>query len=589
MATLREELLGKLLVESGSLSKDKLERAFLEQRKTGLRIEKLLTKLNFVKEEDIRKTLKNHYKVDYVDLKKQRVKDEILDSIPEHVVKQYEVIPVEKNEKERKMVLAMANPKDVVAIDHVSLITGYNVQPVVSTEADILEIIEEYYETKALEGIIVEDIEIGEELSEEEVTAERLKKLSEEAPIIKLVSSIIVKAVQNKASDIHFEPQEKSFFIRYRVDGMLRTAYMLPKKLQLAITSRIKIISNLDIAEKRHPQDGQVRLMALNRDIDFRVSTLPSKFGEKIVMRVLDKTSFLLGLWQLGFTSDKQSEFEDLITKPSGIILITGPTGAGKTTTLYAAINKVKSPEKNIVTLEDPIEYELLAGKGRELGVTQVQVDSKIGLTFASGLRSLLRQDPDVVMLGEIRDLETAEIAIRSALIGRLVLSTLHTADAPQAITRLLDMGVEPFLVASSLIAVVAQRLVHVLCENCKEAYEPPTDSLRRLNIHSPRGTNIVFYRAIGCEHCNNTGYSGRTGIFELMKIDEKIRDLALKKVSTSTIRHQAVVAGMKTLWDNGLELVLKGITSVDELLRVLPPGEEGDLFVPITRKKLAD
>jgi len=585
MATLREELLGKLLVEEKMISKDDLDRVFAEQRKSGIRVEKLLTKLKLAKDEDIAKALKKHYKVEYADLKNKKVKDEVLDSIPEHVVKQYELVPVEVNKKDKKITLAMANPRDVIAIDHVSLITGYAVQPLVSTEAEILDVINEYYETKALEGIIVEDIEIGEELGEEEITAERLKKLSEEAPIVKLVNSIITKAVQSRASDIHFEAQERFFFIRFRVDGILETAYMLPKKLQLAITSRIKIMANLDIAEKRHPQDGQIRVKILNRDIDLRVSTLPSRYGEKIVMRVLDKSSFLLGLWQLGLSSELQSEFEELISKPNGIILITGPTGAGKTTTLYASINKIKSPDKNIITLEDPIEYELLAGKSREVGVTQMQVDTKIDLSFAAGLRALLRQDPDIIMVGEIRDLETAEIAIRSALVGRLVLSTLHTADASEAMTRLLDMGIEPFLIASSVIGVMAQRLVHVLCEHCKEPYEPPPDSLKRLNIHPAKGTTITFYRAKGCKQCNETGYLGRTGIYELMKMDDKIRDLVLKRVSTSSIRHQAVVAGMKTLWDNGLDLVLKGVTTVDEILRVLPPGEEGELFVPASSK----
>jgi type II secretion system protein E len=585
MATLREELLGKLLLEERVLTKEGLEKVFNEQRKSGIRLEKLLIKLKLAKDEDIARVLKKHYKIDYIDLRDRDIKDEILDFIPEHVVKQYEVVPIEINKKEKKITLAMANPKDVVAIDHVSLITGYSIQPVVSTEAEILEIINEYYETKALEGIIVEDIEIGEDAADEDATTEKLRKLSEEAPIIKLVNSVITKAVQSRASDIHFEPQERSFFIRFRVDGVLETAYMLPKKLQLAITSRIKIMSNLDISEKRHPQDGQVRLKILNRDIDLRVSTLPTRFGEKIVLRVLDKSTFLLGLWQIGLNSDKQNEFDELISKPAGIILITGPTGSGKTTTLYAAVNKIRSSEKNIITLEDPIEYELLAGKPRDVGVSQMQIDAKIDLTFAAGLRSILRQDPDVIMVGEIRDLETAEIAIRSALVGRLVLSTLHTSDAPEAITRLLDMGIEPFLIASSVVGVMAQRLVHVLCEHCKEAYEPPADSLKRLNLHPSKGTKVTFFRAKGCKHCNDTGYAGRTGIFELMKMDDKIGELTLKRVSTTTIRHQAVVAGMKTLWDNGLELVLKGITSVDEILRVLPPGEEGDLFVPVTNK----
>jgi type IV pilus assembly protein PilB len=584
MPTLREELLGKLLVEEGLISKESLEKAYSEQRKSGLRFERILTKLKLVKEENIAECLKKHYKVEYIELAGKKIGEEVLNLIPEHVVKQYEVVPIEVNKKAKKMTLAMANPTDVLAIDHVSLITGYNVVPVVATEADILELIDEYYETKALEGIIIEDIDISEESLEEEMSAEKLKKLSEEAPIVKLVSSIITKAVQKKASDIHFEPQDGSFFIRFRVDGLLETAYMLPKKLQLAITSRIKIMANMDISEKRRPQDGQVRLTLMNRSVDFRVSTLPSKYGEKIVVRILDKTSFLLGLWQLGFTPEMQNTFEEFLSKTAGIILITGPTGSGKTTTLYAAISKIKTPEKNIITLEDPIEYELLAGKAHEVGITQVQIDPKIDLTFAAGLRAILRQDPDVVMLGEVRDLETAEIAIRASMVGRLVLSTLHTSDAPEAITRLIDMGIEPFLVSSSIVGVIAQRLVHLLCEHCKEAYEPPQDSLKRLNMHPQKGQRITFYRPKGCEHCNSTGYSGRTGIFELMRMSDKIGELILKRVSTSSIRHQAVLAGMSTLWDNGLELVLKGITSVEEILRVIPQGEEEELFVSVEK-----
>jgi len=585
MPTLREEQLGRILKEAKLITEEKLNRVFAEQRKTGMRLEKILVQLNFVKEENIAKALKRYFKVDYIDLREKKIPEEVLDFIPEHVIKQYKIVPIDINKEEKKLSLAMANPTDVIAIDHVSLITGYSIQPLVTTEAEILDFISEYYETRALEGIIVEDIDVGEEVAEEEVSAERLKKLAEEAPIVTLVNSIITKAVQKRASDIHFEPQEKSFFIRYRIDGVLQTMHMLPKKVQLAITSRIKIMSNLDIAEKRLPQDGQVRLKILGKDIDLRISTLPARFGEKVVMRVLDKTTFLLGLWQLGFTSEKQNEFEELISRPSGIILITGPTGSGKTTTLYAAVNKIRSPDKNIITLEDPIEYELLSGKTRDVGVIQVQVNPRINLTFAAGLRSLLRQDPDVIMVGEIRDLETSEIAIRSALIGRLVLSTLHTSDAPEAVTRLLDMGIEPFLIASSVIGVVAQRLLHVLCEQCKEPYEPPPDSLKRLKLQPQKGKPIIFYRAKGCKHCSDTGYYGRTGVFELMKIDDPIRELILRKVSTASIRHQAKLAGMKTLWDNGLELVLAGVTSMEEILRVLPLTEEAEVFMPLSKK----
>ncbi|MCX5725689.1 MAG: ATPase, T2SS/T4P/T4SS family [Candidatus Saganbacteria bacterium] len=576
MATEGEERLGRILIEKKLLSGEGLEKALEEVRKTGLKLEKVLIDLDLVKEDRIEGSLTDYFNCEYVNLNQTKIDEKALELLPEKIIKQYLVLPIKLIEG--KLVLSMVNPRDVMAIDHVALITGFEIIPAVSLESDILDKIEEYYGTKALEGIIVENIDIKEVGPEEELSPQWLKKLSEEAPIIKLLNSIVTQAVQKRASDIHFEPQEKAFFVRYRIDGILQTAYMLARKIHPALTSRIKIISNLDIAEKRLPQDGQAGMEVMGRKIDLRVSTFPSRYGEKTVIRILDKSSFVLGLNQLGLSTSNQAKFEKMVGKTSGIVLITGPTGSGKTTTLYAAINKIKDPGINIITLEDPIEYELLTGKANEVGVTQVQINQKVGLTFAAGLRGLLRQDPDVIMVGEIRDLETAEIAIRSALIGRFVLSTLHTADASEALTRLLDMGIEPFLVASTVTGIVAQRLVNLLCEECKEPYTPPADSLKRLKLNFQE-KNLKFYKAVGCKSCGGRGYIGRTGIFELLPMNDQIRELIQSKSTSSMIRHASYVAGMRSLWDNALEMVIKGETSLAEVMRVLPTIETEELF----------
>lgn len=582
MVTEKEEQLGRILLKKGLLTSEELEKAIGEGGKTGLKLEKVLINLSLLKEENIAGALKDYFNAEYIDLKRTKINDKVLEILPERVVKKYLVLPIK--EEKGKLTLTMADPMDVLAIDHVVLITGFEVIPTVSMESDILEKIEEYYGTKALEGIIVEDIDIKEVSVEEEISPQWLKKLGEEAPIVKLLNSVVTQAVQKKASDIHFEPQEKAFFIRYRIDGILQTAYMLQRKVHPALTSRIKIISNLDIAGKRLPQDGQASIEVMERKIDLRISTFPSRYGEKTVIRILDKSGFILGLDQLGLPTPDHAKFEKIISKNSGIVLITGPTGSGKTTTLYAAINKIKGAQKNIITLEDPIEYDLLSGKAKEVGVTQVQINPKIGLTFARGLRSLLRQDPDVIMVGEIRDLETAEIAIRAALVGRLVLSTLHTVDASKAVARLLDMGIEPFLIASSITGIVAQRLLNLLCNDCKVPYTPPPESLKRLRLKISKNKPLTLYKAVGCKSCGGRGYIGRTGIFELLEINDQIRELIQSRASSGMIRHASHLAGMRSLWDNSLELVLNGKTSVAEIMRALPVIEEEEFFAPVIK-----
>ena len=392
-------------------------------------------------------------------------------------------------------------------------------------------------------------------------------------PVVKLVDTILSEAVRVKASDIHIEPQEKAVFVRYRIDGILHTKERIPKEVQLAMTSRMKVLADMNITERRLPQDGQAKAHIQKRDIDFRVSTLPAKYGEKIVVRVLDKTNFALGLEHMGFLPETQTKFEEMLGAGSGILLVTGPTGSGKTTTLYSALNRIKSSSKNIITLEDPIEYDLLSGKARESGITQVQINPRIGFTFASALRACLRQDPNIILVGEIRDEETCRIATNAALMGHLVLSTIHTNDAVSTVTRLLDMGIEPYLIASSLNGVLAQRLVRVLCRNCREAYTPPKKVLQSLNVRQILDVSgeIVFYRPRGCELCDGSGYAGRAGIFELLTITESIRDLILEKAKLSALREAAAREGTVSMKQNGIQLVSQGATTMAEVMRVLP------------------
>jgi len=496
--------------------------------------------------------------IEKVDLSKFNIDPNAVVTLTEEIARKYKAIPIAFDGGE--LVVAMVNPEDVVAADTISVITGFDIRPVKAEADQIEEAINRFYK-------MAEVIEVGEEIESligEEGEGDRLSEISvitDEAPIVKLVNHIISKAVKSKASDIHIEPMEKDVRIRYRVDGVLQEIMRSPKRLQSALISRFKIMANLDIAERRKPQDGHCAVNISGKVYDFRVATLPTIYGERVVLRVLEKESILLRLEDLGFLEDSLEIYTRNYKKSYGAILITGPTGSGKSTTLYATLNVLNTPEKNIVTIEDPVEYRLK-------GINQIQINPKAGLTFARVLRSILRAGPDIIMVGEIRDRETAKIAVEAALTGHLVLSTLHTNDAPSAISRLIEMGVEPFLVSSAVRCVQAQRLARRLCPECKEPYTPRRDWLEELNFPDMDEVTVL-YRARGCSRCNNTGYKGRIGIYEIMEVNDEIEMLAAKKAPAERIREAALRNGMRTLRQDGLLKVRLGITSVEEVLRV--------------------
>jgi len=562
--------IGELLIEGGFITARQLERAKNKMAKTNEPLQKILVQLGFVSEKDITEVIGQQMGVDFVDLDEMELEPELGRSIPEHLAQRYKVIPVDQNGN--KLKLAMVDPLNVLAIDDIRLITGFDIEPVIATEESILKMINRQYGVTDLAEVqeTVKDIsatdfggvEIEEEV-EEEIALDKLKEMVDEAPIVRVVNLIISQAISDKASDIHIEPEAKQMRVRYRIDGVLHDVMTPPKHIQAPMISRIKIMANLDIAERRVPQDGKIHLRHDNREYDLRVSTCPTVHGEKVVMRILDKSSVLLGLNKLGFYPEIQKEFEEAAERPYGMILVTGPTGSGKSTTLYATMNKLNTESVNIMTIEDPVEYQIP-------GLNQVQVNEKAGLTFAGALRSFLRQDPDIILVGEIRDAETAQIAIEAALTGHLVLSTLHTNDSAGAVTRLVEMGIEPFLCASSVIAVQAQRLARLICPNCKESYTPPIESIKQFGLAAFTDADISFYRGRGCDHCKTTGYRGRIGIFELLTVTDRIRSLILQRASTSEIKHAAIEEGMRTMQDDGLRKVLDGITTIEECLRVV-------------------
>jgi len=557
--------IGDILIEQGSITPLQLKEA-LESQKNGnkKRLGEIFVETGVITREELYDILQYVYETKYVDLSDYVIDPEVISLIPEKVASQYKLIPISKSDDE--LIIAMANPLDVYAIDFVRDHTKIKkIKSLLAPEEDILNTINSYYELGEYEDIIER---LGAELvfkeDEGEEDSNKLEAISKEAPIIQLVNILIVQGVKDRASDIHIEPNEKGLLIRFRIDGMLHDVRALPNTIKSAVTSRIKILSKMDIAERRLPQDGRFQVKFGTREVDLRVSTIPTVFGEKVVLRLLDKSKGLIKLEELGFLSEQLEEFKSIISKSYGIILLTGPTGSGKTTTLYATLNKVNSKDKNIITIEDPVEYKLSR-------INQIQIKPKINLTFANTLRSILRQDPDIIMVGEIRDAETAQIAVQAALTGHLVLSTLHTNDAASAITRLIDMDIETFLISSSVIGVIAQRLVRVICEKCKEEYIPGKDVLNGLNIkaNSNGDDKIKLYRGTGCSLCKNTGYYGRTSIYELIVLDEEIRSLIISKASSNIIRDAVIKKGMKTLKDSGLEKALQGITTIEEVLRV--------------------
>jgi general secretion pathway protein E len=547
-----------LIKKGTSVSEEQLQALLRTSDPKGTPLQDLLAKMTFNTPEEALAELCKHLNVDYV--KEIPVNDIAVDmvrGIPINYAKSQEVLPF-KEEQDRVLVLT-TNPLNHKALEDLRVKFGKRVHPLATTSSRIQDAINRVYEksTAALEGM--EDIE-GEEVDLDDPVIDLLESGDDDAPVIKLVNTLLFRAVKEKASDIHVEPYERDMVVRFRIDGVLFDIFKPPKKLQNAITSRIKVMGNLNIAEKRLPQDGRIPLKLAGKDIDVRLSSVPTAHGERLVMRLQDRSNVVLELEQLGFSPDSLVKIDALMAKTYGIFLVTGPTGSGKSTTLYAAISKINKPDINIITVEDPVEQRIH-------GIGQIQVNSKIGLTFASGLRSILRQDPDVVMIGEIRDLETAEIAINASLTGHLVVSTIHTNDSAGAFPRLIDMGCEPFLIATSIMGVGAQRLVRVLCPHCKEPHEPTQVELRSLEITPEMARGATFFKAVGCNHCNQKGYIGRSVIQELMLITDDIRSLIMKRADGATIKKEAIRAGMTTFRDHGIQKVMSGITTIEEVL----------------------
>lgn len=558
--------LGELLVEAGLITPDELNIALANQKETKKRLGETIVDLKMASEMDIVRTLSTELGIPYIEMSKAVVDPMAVELVSEKIARSHNILPLSADGK--VLTVAMLDPLDFEAIDDVRFSTGYKVRPMVTTKVELNEALNIHYNaSQSISQILVSDLSAGRSLVEvvherEGVDVDTLKKKSETPPIIRMVNLMISDAVKSRASDIHIEPQDRRVLVRDRVDGLLQEIMELPKWVQGAIVSRIKIMAKMDIAEKRVPQDGRVKLRVDGKEIDLRVSTLPTQYGEKAVMRLLDTKGAAIPLDALGFSGRDMDIVSSFTAKPHGVILITGPTGSGKTSTLYSILNRLKSTSMNIVTLEDPIEYEVE-------GVNQVMIDEKVGLTFANGLRSVLRQDPNVVMVGEMRDHETAEIAMQASLTGHLVLSTIHTNDAASTVTRLMDLGIKPYLIASSLNAVVAQRLVRVICSHCKEKYVPTMDDLMHLRLREKGPPPFDFYRGRGCEHCKNTGYMGRVGIFEVLPVTSKIKELIVARGAETDIRHAAIAEGMKTLGEDALEKVKMGITTVEEVRRI--------------------
>ncbi len=524
----------------------------------------VLAREGVVSKLDMLKALAGQFGMETISLTGLDIPREVLDMVPGDVAQRYKVVPVFKNEN--VLTVAIGDPLDVDTLDGLRYVLKCNVEGVVAPPEEIEKAIANYYgrATGAVEGMLQEITEgtlaLPEDVKKQLVGDENVTE--SDAPIIKLVSLIIMEAFRSRASDIHLEPMPKKFRVRYRIDGVLHEVDSPPKRLQSAIISRVKIMANMSIAEKRVPQDGRIQINVMGRDLDLRVSSIPTNHGESIVMRILDKAGIALGLPQLGFFSDDQQIFERLITLSDGIILVTGPTGSGKTTTLYACLNTINKPDRKIITVEDPVEYQMS-------GINQVQVRTDIGMTFSAALRAILRQAPNIIMIGEIRDMETAEIAVNASLTGHLVFSTLHTNDAPSAVTRLIDIGVKPFLVASSTRAIMAQRLVRKICEKCKEPYQPQEAELRLLGPAAKQLASAQLFHGKGCADCSFTGYRGRLGIYEIFLIDDQVRNLIFEQVSSTELRIKARELGMRTLREDGVRKVVAGITTLEEVLRV--------------------
>lgn len=562
--------LGEILIRQGCISEDMLSEALEEQKKDGSRLGSTLLKMGFLKEEDLLTALSKHFGVKAINLKKEELKDSVLELIPSDLASKYLVVPVARFGRE--LTVAMINPGDLQAIEDIKFATGFEIKPIVAFEETILNIIEKHYHVQKLLSDVMYEIELAEageakvqvvDDIEEQKTEEDLSEVvgdKDSGPALKLASKIITDAVDQRVSDVHMEPYEKDMRVRYRIDGILHEVMKPPKRMNRALGTVIKVMAKLKVEERRLPQDGRIKARVHNKIIDIRVSTVPTLFGEKIALRILDRSAIQLNLDLLGFDSENLQTFRRAIKTPYGIVLVTGPTGSGKTTTLYSGLAELNDPGLNIITAEDPIEYSLM-------GVNQLQVHEKIGLTFASALRSYLRQDPNIIMVGEIRDLETTEIAIRASLTGHLVLSTVHTNSAAATITRLVNMNVEPFLIASTLLAIESQRLVRRICDQCQKEVNYPDEILLDAGL-DPKKIDFPLFRGEGCDECRGTGYKGRVGIFENMLITSKIRDLILKGEPSDKIELQAVEEGMITLHKSALGKLRDGFTTVEEVVR---------------------
>jgi type IV pilus assembly protein PilB len=587
--------IGELLLKEKRITPEQLQQALAGQKANGGKLGYNLVKMGFVKDEEITALLSKQYGIPSINLAQFQIDPTVVKLVPAETAQKYQIIPLSRSGA--SLTIAMTDPTNVFAMDDIKFMTGYNVEPVVASEIAITEAVQKYYPmkagakgpgkpgapggpgapavgmsaldmaTKGLEELQAlentEDVEVLEEL--QEISPEALAKEGEAAPVVRLVNVVLMSAIQKGASDIHIEPYEKELRIRYRIDGILYNIMNPPMKFRDAISSRVKIMSKLDIAEKRLPQDGRIKIrftdQGQQKEIDFRVSILPTLFGEKIVMRLLDKDKLMLDMTRLGFEQESLTKFESAIMRPWGMVLVTGPTGSGKTNTLYSSISKINTPETNIMTAEDPVEFNLV-------GVNQVQIRENIGLNFAAALRSFLRQDPNIILVGEIRDFETAEIAVKAALTGHLVLSTLHTNDAPSTVNRLMNMGIEPFLVASSVHLICAQRLVRRVCSECKEPSPSTPPALVQAGFTPEEAETVTPMKGAGCDRCNKTGYKGRVGLYEVLEVTEELRELILVGASGLELRRKAIDEGMITLRRSGLRKVMEGLTSVEEVVR---------------------
>jgi type IV pilus assembly protein PilB len=560
--------LGQMLVEAGIITEKQLDEALTEQKKSGGRIGYSLIRFGFANEDDVAKMLGQQYNLPFINLSNIILTSEIIGLVPAEIAQKHQVIPIER--KGKILELAMIDPFNIHAIDDVEFVTGFRVRPLVCPETSLTRALKEYYDVNTALTKLIKEIETGEaggdievlDEDEEALSGDELEQAINDAPVIKLVNDIIIEAVKREASDIHLEPFEKEFIIRYRIDGACHEVMRPPLNLKNAIISRLKIMSEMNIAEKRKCQDGRIKINALGRPIDLRVSCVPVLAGEKIVMRILDKGSLAFDLAVLGFPRLSLERFVKAIESPFGIVLVTGPTGSGKTTTLYSALSRLNKETVHIMTAEDPIEYHLD-------GLNQVQIHEEIGLSFAHTLRAMLRQDPNIIMVGEIRDHDTAAIAIKASLTGHLVLSTIHTNDAPSTIHRLVDMGIQPFLVSSALRLIMAQRLVKKICPRCKEVVTYKDDKFLELELDPDEFKDVTLYKGRGCTKCNNTGYKGRIGIYEVMAITTEIKEMILEKRSTQALKKQAVEQGMVTLRGDAVLKLRDGITTLEEVKRV--------------------